>query len=641
LNSKKGLKEKMSIWNIQKARETYNIAHWSDGYFDINEKGQVVVFPDRNPNHASIELLKLVNEFSDVKLSLPVFVRFTDILHDRIDVLSNAFAQAMTTKSYQGNFTAVYPIKVNQQRQVVKSILNYGGNRVGLEAGSKAELIIVLALIPKGGTVICNGYKDREYIRLALIGVALGHKVHIVVEKPSELDLIIEESGKLKISPILGLRVRLAAISSSKWQNTGGEKAKFGLSSTQVIQVIARLRAANLLDCLQLIHVHMGSQITNIRDFQCGLRECVRYYAELHRLGINIRCIDVGGGLGIDYEGTRSRSSCSVNYSIEEYANNIVLMLREVCDELDLPHPDIITEAGRAMTAHHAVLIINVIETESFSDFEIKSLNPPTDNEPPIIHALWKGLQNLSSRPALEIYHDAVHWFGEVQTMYTYGVLTLEQRARAEKLYFATCRALHPFLLHTTHTHREILDDLNEKLADKYFCNFSLFQSIPDVWGIKQIFPILPLHRLDEQPTQRGIIQDITCDSDGRIDYYVDNEGIESTLSLHKVKKNEPYLLGIFLVGAYQEILGDMHNLFGDTDSVNLEIKPDGNYRFIEPQKGDTVKDLLEYVHFDSNELLQLFREKIVNTKLTVKQQNIFLEELEARISGYTYLKNE
>lgn len=628
----------MTDWTIQEARETYNIAHWGNGYVDINDRGHLVVRPDRRSDRPGIDLYELAAEIKGAGLTLPVLVRFTDILHDRIDTLCGAFARAMQEDGYQGRFTAVYPIKVNQQRRVVEEILAYGGARVGLEAGSKPELMAVLALADqRGGVVVCNGYKDREYIRLALIGLQLGHRVYIVVEKLSELELVIQEAQNLQVKPLLGVRVRLASIGAGKWQNTGGEKAKFGLSAAQVLRMVNRLTEAGMLDSLQLLHFHLGSQIANIRDVQRGLREAARYYAELHRLGARIATVDVGGGLGVDYEGTRSRSFCSMNYSVQEYANNVVHVLWEICAAEGMPHPDIITESGRAMTAHHAVLITNVIDVEQVPG---NGIAPVGDDEPLIIQDLWHALANLSSRSALETYHDAVHWLSEAQAMYTHGVLTLEQRARAEQLYFAICREVRPLLQVTTRAQREAVDELNEKLADKYFCNISVFQSIPDVWAIDQIFPIVPLHRLDEQPDRRVVIQDLTCDSDGRIDYYVDREGVETTLPLHAVQPGKPYLLGIFMVGAYQEILGDMHNLFGDTDAVNVELLPDGSHRLTQPQRGDTVESVLRYVHFNAEDLLAAYRAKIAAAQFDAERRAAALRELEEGLKGYTYLED-
>ncbi len=632
----------MTDWDIRQARDIYNLAHWGGGYVDVNPAGHLSVRPDRSADAAGIDLHALAGELTAAGLNLPVLVRFTDILRDRVDTLCNAFARAMADDGYSGRYTAVYPIKVNQQRTVVEEILRHGGARVGLEAGSKPELMAVLALSSAdGGIVVCNGYKDREYVRLALIGTALGHRVYLVVEKLSELELVIAEARSLGIAPLIGVRVRLASIGVGKWQNTGGEKSKFGLSAAQALAVVERLRGAGMLASLQLLHFHLGSQIANIRDIQNGLREAARYYAELHRLGAPIRTVDVGGGLGIDYEGTRSRSFCSMNYSVQEYANNVVHALWETCADQGLPHPDIVTESGRAMTAHHAVLITNVIGMEPAPGDGTDTLAPPAADAPRVLKDLWQGLsQDLSARSALEAYHDASHALTEAQTMYTHGVLALEQRAQAEQLYFATCRKVRALLQAEYRAHREALDELNEKLADKYFCNFSVFQSMPDVWAIDQIFPIVPLHRLDQRPTRRAVIQDLTCDSDGRIDYYVDREGVETTLPLHLVDAGAPYLLGIFLVGAYQEILGDIHNLFGDTDSVNLELTADGGHRLVRPRQGDTVETVLRYVDFSADELLRAYRAKVGGATLTPEQQRAYLGELQAGLTGYTYLED-
>ncbi len=613
----------MDKWNIEQARATYNVSRWSDGYFDINNQGHVVARPAHQQTPAEIDIYRLTEEIKQAGLSLPVLVRFNNILHDRVTKLGTDFHQAMEENNYQGKYTSVYPIKVNQQRSVVDEILNVEGQQVGLEAGSKPELMTVLALSKKNSNVIiCNGYKDREYIRIALIGQQLGNKVYIVVEKISELNLIINEAKDLNIQPLIGVRIRLSSTGTGLWQNTGGEKSKFGLSATQALSVIARLKKVKLLDALTLLHFHMGSQLPNIRDIQRGLSECARYYAEFHRLGAPIRCIDVGGGLGINYDGTQSRNYCSMNYGIKEYATSIVSAFTHICSENTLPHPDIITESGRALTAHHAVLITNVVETETVNQ------NKPDKPD----------LSNKNNSP-LELYHEATHNLSNIHAQYIQGKITLQQRAAAEQAYFSLCWKIRPLLQASTKAHRDTLDELNEKLADKYFCNFSIFQSIPDVWAISQIFPIMPIHRLDEAPQRRGRIYDITCDSDGRIDQYVDSEGIESSLPLHALNENEPYLIGIFLIGAYQEILGDMHNLFGDTDSVNLVITDDGNYKLDQATRGDTVKSVLKYVNYDTADFAKAYDEKIKSADLTEQQKKLFLQELSTGLTGYTYLE--
>jgi len=626
-------------WSIAEARKTYSIEHWSGGYFDVDVQGRVVARPSSVRGSATIDLYELTQTLSSQGLTPPVLVRFVDILRDRVAGLHRAFSEAKASVGYEGGYTPVYPIKVNQQRSVVHGILSQGEAQVGLEAGSKPELMAVLALAgEQHRLIVCNGYKDREYIRLALVGRLLGHQVYIVVEKLSELDLVIEEARALDVDPLVGVRVRLASIGKGKWQNTGGEKAKFGFSASQLLEVVARLNQSGMLDAFQMLHYHLGSQVANIRDIQCGMREAARYYAELHRMGVNIRCVDVGGGLGIDYEGTRSRSYCSMNYSVHEYANNVIQTLWEICDEHHLPHPAVVSESGRAMTAHHAVLITNVIEVE-----EAPQLTVEPDSLgalPHVIENLVAGLRDASSRSALESYHDATHWLASAQDMYVNGVLTMELRALAEQLYFNTCRKVRGLLQSSSRAHRDVLDELNEKLADKYFCNFSIFQSIPDVWAIDQIFPIMPLHRLDQPPERRGVIKDITCDSDGRIDLYVDREGVETSLPLHAPSDSEPYLLGFFLVGAYQEILGDMHNLFGDTHAVNVEVDGDGSYRLTQPQNGDTVNSVLRYVNYSAEELLSQLRAKTADAALDEDRSRLCIETLEAGLEGYTYLED-
>jgi arginine decarboxylase len=460
-----------------------------------------------------------------------------------------------------------------------------------------------------------------------------------VLEKPSELDIILEESTKMGLQPSLGIRVRLASQSAGKWQDTGGEKSKFGFSAAQVLTAIERLRAVNQIDILQLVHFHLGSQVANINDIHRAMRECARFYAELHALNVHINIVDVGGGLGIDYDGTHSRSFCSTNYTMQEYANTVVYALREICEEKNLPHPQIITESGRAMVAHHAVLITNVIDVESITQ-EDELLAPAQEDEVSVIHNLWDGFSTLSERSALEAYHDACYWMTEVQSMYVHGVLNLTQRARAEKIYYAICFKVRELLQPGVRSHREVLDELNGKLADKYFCNFSLFQSLPDAWAIDQIFPIVPLSGLDQKLSQRGVLQDVTCDSDGRIKFYVDGYGVESTLPLPPYSPGKPYLLGIFLVGAYQEILGDLHNLFGDTDSVHVEQLPDGKFRLVKPSSGDTVESVLRYVHFEPNDLLQVYHEQLAKANLTAAEYKEYLETLVAGLKGYTYFED-
>ncbi len=631
----------MKNWNIKKSQAIYNLDNWGAGYFDINAQGHLQVCPTQEPQRG-IDSYEVVQAALAEGHRLPLLLRFSDILQHRVHSLCQAFSSAIEGEAYRGGYTAVYPIKVNQQHSVVNELLT-GTEPVGLEAGSKSELMAVLGISAQADqTIVCNGYKDREYIRLALIGQKLGHRIYLVIEKLSELEQVLEEAAVLDVQPCLGVRVRLASIGEGKWQNTGGEKSKFGLSAAQVLAMLARLRETGSLAWLQMLHFHLGSQLANIRDIQRGMQECARYYAELHRLGAVIDCVDVGGGLGVDYEGSHSRRACSMNYSLDSYARHIVHALKEVCEQQNLPHPLIMTESGRAMSAHHAVLVTNTINVEQIPADAV--IDRPESDAPAALQELGQLHRLLAegepgSHAAIEAWHDVRYWLGEAQTLYTHGMLDLGQRASAEALYFACCRHIRARLSPAQRSHREVLDALNEKLADKYFCNFSLFQSIPDAWGIGQIFPVMPLHRLQEAPRRRGVIEDITCDSDGRINHYVEGEGIEASLPLHEWKAGEPYLLGIFLVGAYQEILGDMHNLFGDTDSLHVRLTDNG-YRLEQPCRGDRVDDLLRYVHFDPDELAQNYRAKIAAADLSAQEKQDCLDELLSGMSGYSYLQD-
>ncbi|PKM13365.1 MAG: arginine decarboxylase [Gammaproteobacteria bacterium HGW-Gammaproteobacteria-3] len=603
-------------WGIEQSAELYAINHWGEGFFSINAQGRVSVRPCLDKN-VELDLYEIARSLHEKNLSLPVLVRFTDILKNRVAQLQDAFRKARLQHDYAGIYTPVYPIKVNQQRKVIEGIL--AGGQVGLEAGSKPELLAILAL-SRHGLIVCNGYKDRAYIRLALIGLRMNLKVYIVIEKPSELEMILEEAQNLDIKPLLGVRVRLASISAGKWQNSGGEKSKFGLHANEVLHLIARLKQAGLLDALKLLHFHMGSQIANIQDIKVALKEAGQFYTELHKLGADIDTIDVGGGLGVDYDGSRSRRDCSINYSMAEYAQNIVRSFAEVCSEHRLPHPHIITESGRALTAHHAVLITNVTDIES-----VDSTKGETFELPPG--------QNIA-----EIYHDAEFNLAEARTAFTQGRLNLTALATAEQHYSAVFQQIKANLNPGNHNQALILQELNEKLADKVFCNFSLFQSLPDIWGIDQIFPIMPIYRLHEQPARRGVLQDLTCDSDGRIDQYIDGQNIESTLPVHAIDLNEPYLIGFFMIGAYQEILGDMHNLFGDTHSINIELDANG-YHFSDFQEGEQVGDLLDYVHINPEELKNAYRDKLARSDLDSDQRLAYEKELSAGLTAYTYLE--
>jgi arginine decarboxylase len=625
-------------WAPNDAAVLYNLPQWGEGYFQVAANGHLCVFPRRAQSDAAIDLYELAQRLQQEGLELPVLVRFTDILRDRVDALTGAFAEQIREYGYRGRYTAVYPIKVNQQRSVVEAIIAHGGERVGLEAGSKPELAAVLGLARPGSVIVCNGYKDRAYVRRALIGQKLGHRVFIVVEKLSELDLVLSEAAQLGVQPLLGLRARLASIGAGKWQNTGGEKSKFGLSSVQLLEALARLRAAGALDALRMLHFHLGSQIANLQDIRRGMREAARIYAELRGLGAPVDTLDVGGGLAVDYDGTRSRSDCSMNYSLNEYARNLVRCLREICEETGAPEPDLISESGRALTAHHAVLITSVIDRESFAGEPDSGAHPAAAAAVAApVQELQRLLQDIDRREPLESLQIAAGLLAEAQTQCTDGHLRLTERAAAERAYSAVCRAALPRLDVRKRAHRDALDELTEKLADKYFCNFSVFQSMPDAWAIDQVFPILPIHRLDEPPGLRATLCDLTCDSDGRIDRYVDHQGLEPTLPVHPLRAGEAYLLGFFLLGAYQEILGDMHNLFGDTNAVDVALEA-GGWRLDSAEQGDSAAELLRYVHLAPEELAQSYRRKFAASGLPPAERAALLAELEAGLSGYTYL---
>ncbi|MBB6240584.1 biosynthetic arginine decarboxylase [Rhodanobacter sp. MP1X3] len=620
-------------WNTAAARDTYAMAHWGDGYVDVDAAGHIVMRP-RGPTGPVLSLPGIVACAREEGLRLPLLVRFPDILADRLARLQDAFAKAIGEWNYAGGYTAIYPIKVNQQRGVAGELVAAGTHGFGLEAGSKPELMAVLAMARPGSIVICNGYKDREYVRLALIGLKLGLRVHIVIEKLSELDHVFAEAKALGVEPLLGVRVRLASIGAGKWQNTGGDKGKFGLSPDQVLTLIKRLDAAGLKHTLKLQHFHMGSQISNVRDIANGMREATRYFVELTRMGVPLEIVDVGGGLGVDYEGTRSRSHNSINYSIDQYAATIVQSLAEAVESEGLTAPHILTEAGRAMTAHHAVMVVNVTEVE---EVPTGSIPPPDAVEPAVLRRLRETHEELDRRPPLELFHEAQHHLAEGQALYALGQLTLTDRARLDEMYYAIANAVRTRLLPAERSHRQALDELDEKLVDKYFVNFSVFESVPDIWAIGQIFPIAPIARLDEQPTRRGVIVDLTCDSDGRIDHYVDAEGVDVSLPLHALNEGESYRLGIFMVGAYQETLGDIHNLFGDTDAVNVRVDGD-SYVFAHKRSGDTTDLMLDYVGYDLAALRAAYADKMTAAGIVGEEAALLTGSLHRGLLGYTYL---
>jgi arginine decarboxylase len=627
---------RMSAWSLDRARRTYSIAHWGEGYFDIDAQGRIEVRP-RGAQGPAIALPEAVDRALADGLKLPLLLRFSDILGDRLGKLQAAFGHAMAEFDYAGGYTAVYPIKVNQHLGVAGELAAHRGEGFGLEAGSKPELMAVLALARPGSVIVCNGYKDREYIRLALIGRRLGLQTFIVIEKASELPLVIEESRALGVAPGLGVRMRLASLGAGKWQNSGGDKAKFGLSPRQLLDLVEKLRRAGLEKSLELLHFHMGSQISNVRDIANGMREATRYFVEVSKLGSPIRYMDVGGGLGVDYEGTRSRSFCSINYGLDQYAANIVQPLAEACAEHGLPQPRVLTESGRAMTAHHAVLVANVSEVERAPEGSIPALQ---SDEPTVIRHLRDIVDALDERPPLELWHEAQHFQSEGHAMYALGQIDLSMRAHIDDLYYAIAHGVRQRLNYEEKSHRPVLDELDERLVDKYFVNFSVFESIPDVWAIDQVFPITPIARLDEVPDRRGVIADLTCDSDGRIDMYVDDGDIDTSLPLHAPLPGESYRVGIYMVGAYQDTLGDIHNLFGDTDAVNVRLSGEG-YTFERSRRGDTTDVMLDYVGYDLARLRAEYRAKVDAAGLPADEAERFNAALETGLTGYTYLADE
>lgn len=630
--------------SLDDVRACYNVRHWSQGYFGINDCGNVYVAPVHDNPQLSVNLSDIVEKIQDKGLTLPALVRFPQILHHRVHSLCEAFNTAIQQYGYDEKYLLVYPIKVNQQREVVDEIIASQSDndvkQLGLEAGSKAELLAVLALAQKASSVIvCNGYKDREYVRLALIGEKLGHTVYIVLEKMSELEMILTEAKKLNVEPRLGIRVRLASQGKGKWQASGGEKSKFGLSASQILKVVDILKEQDKLETLTLVHFHLGSQIANIRDVRLGVSEAARFYCELRKLGAHISCMDVGGGLAVDYDGTRSQSNNSMNYSLSEYANNIVYTIGDICKSYEQPMPMIISESGRSLTAHHAVLISNVIGAETYVPDELVAPNKEAQT---LLINMWQSWQQLQERnddrALIEIYHDTQNDISEVHHQFALGLLNLTQRAWAEQVNLRICYELNQLMDIKNRFHRPIMDDLIEKLASKFFVNFSLFQSLPDAWGIDQVFPVLPLNGLENENKQRAILLDITCDSDGTIDHYVDGQGIESTLLVPPWQEDTPYYMGFFLVGAYQEILGDMHNLFGDTHSAVVRLHGDGEVEITEINEGDTVEDMLNYVHLDA-EVFKKTYANLVEAKLPEAERESIYDELVAGLNGYTYLE--
>jgi arginine decarboxylase len=632
-------------WSIEAARALYNIDGWGIGFFGINEAGHVVVRPDREKTDRELDLFELANDLEEQGVGLPLLLRFSDILRSRIESLNEKFSRAREEYGYEGGYTTVYPIKVNQQRHVVEEIVDFGKVAgVGLECGSKPELQAVLGLAEHTDhMIVCNGYKDEEFMRLALMGQKLGHQVFIVLEQLSEVDVLLQVADELGVKPTAGVRIKLYSEGSGRWAKSGGEKSKFGLSTAQLVRLVDKLKAAGRLDILKLIHFHLGSQITDIRYIKAGLQEVSRYYAELRGLGVDITHVDVGGGLGVDYDGSGSTSQASVNYTLQEYADDVIYTLAEACREHELPMPHIISESGRALTAHHALLLLSVIDVESQADNSVPELN---DDHHTLLHEMAADFTSLakkvSKKRVREVYHDATFDKERAQELFNSGVLTLRDRAIAEQIYLSTIAAVAKIAQRDRDEFSDIIDDLEATMVDRYFCNFSLFQSLPDSWAIDQIFPIMPIHRLNEEPTRRGTIQDVTCDSDGKIEKFIGDRTSRPSLELHPFNDGDPYIIGIFLTGAYQEILGDLHNLFGDTNAVHIRLSQTKGYEVTDLVHGDTVTEVLAYVQFRASDLLATFRRKVANaTSLARPEANSFIAEYIAGLEGYTYLEGE
>jgi arginine decarboxylase len=630
-------------WTTSDALETYNIPRWGCGYFGVNDQGNMIVTP-RGDGQGSIDMKELIEELSARGIQLPILLRFSDILRSRIELICASFNTAITEYGYGGQYRGVYPIKVNQNRTVVEEIIEYGRPfHYGLEAGSKPELLAVMAIHQDDeALIICNGYKDDEYIETALLASKLGKKVILVVEKPSEIDQIHRVSQRIKIRPLLGMRARLSSRGAGRWEQSGGDFSKFGLGATEMVEAIGKLKAWGEVDTLQLLHFHLGSQISAIKSVKNALREAGRMFCELYKLGASaLSYVDVGGGLGVDYDGSQTNFSSSMNYTVQEYANDVVFSLKEICDADGVPHPNIVSESGRATTAHHSVLVVNILGVTEFNTHVPKELPKPS---PPLVTNMWETYQAVSQKNVLESYHDAVEYKDQVLQLFNLGHLSLENRVICENLFWAICEKILNLSRGMSHVPEE-LEGLEKALSDTYFCNFSMFQSVPDAWAVDQLFPICPIHRLNEEPTRRGTLADITCDSDGKIASFIDLRDVKHVLELHPKHDATDYYLGIFLVGAYQEILGDLHNLFGDTNTVHVALSPEGDYDVKEVVAGDTVSEVLSYVDYSPSDLLGRLRNNVESALrrklLTIEESRTLINRFRQGMIGYTYLDKE
>lgn len=630
----------MKKWTIEDSRELYNINGWGVSYFGVNDKGNVYVTPCKDKTQ--IDLREVMDELALRDVTSPVLLRFPDILDNRIEKTASCFDVAKKEYGYKGENFIIYPIKVNQIQPVVEEIISHGRKfNLGLEAGSKPELHAVLAVqCQSDSLIICNGYKDQAYIELALLAQKMGKRIFIVVEKLNELETIATVAKKLNVKPNLGIRIKLASCGSGKWEESGGDASKFGLTSAELLQALDIMEKKGWHDCLKLIHFHIGSQITKIRRIQTALREASQFYINLHKMGYKVEFVDCGGGLGVDYDGTRSSNSeSSVNYSIQEYVNDCIYTFVEAADKNELPHPNLITESGRSLTAHHSVLVIDVLETASLPEMPEEFEAKPNDHK--LVKDLYDIWDNLSSRSMLEDWHDAEQIREEALELFSHGIVDLKTRAEIERMYWSVAHEINVLAKNIKHVPEE-LKNLDKLLADKYFCNFSLFQSLPDSWAIDQLFPIVPIQRLNERPTRNATLQDITCDSDGKIANFVAEGHTSHVLPIHSLKKNESYYLGIFLVGAYQEILGDMHNLFGDTNAVHISVK-DGKYNIDQIIDGETVEEVLDYVQYNPKKLVRQLETWVTKSvkegKISLEEGKEFLDTYRSGLYGYTYLE--
>ena len=630
----------MRKWRIEDSEELYNITGWGTSYFSINDAGHVVVTPRRDG--VTVDLKELVDELQLRDVASPMLLRFPDILDNRIERMSSCFKQAAEEYGYKAENFIIYPIKVNQMRPVVEEIISHGKKfNLGLEAGSKPELHAVIAVnTDSDSLIVCNGYKDESYIELALLAQKMGKRIFLVVEKMNELKLIAKMAKQLNVQPNIGIRIKLASSGSGKWEESGGDASKFGLTSSELLEALDFMESKGLKDCLKLIHFHIGSQVTKIRRIKTALREASQFYVQLHSMGFNVEFVDIGGGLGVDYDGTRSSNSeGSVNYSIQEYVNDSISTLVDVSDKNGIPHPNIITESGRALTAHHSVLIFEVLETATLPEWDDEEEIAPDAHE--LVQELYSIWDSLNQNKMLEAWHDAQQIREEALDLFSHGIVDLKTRAQIERLYWSITREINQIAGGLKHAPDEFRG-LSKLLADKYFCNFSLFQSLPDSWAIDQIFPIMPIQRLDEKPERSATLQDITCDSDGKIANFISTRNVAHYLPVHSLKKTEPYYLAVFLVGAYQEILGDMHNLFGDTNAVHVSVNEKG-YNIEQIIDGETVAEVLDYVQYNPKKLVRTLETWVTKSvkegKISLEEGKEFLSNYRSGLYGYTYLE--